>query len=764
MLEKKDYWKYLQPLTLNARNRVIWTLTATLAVSLFFAWHLFQIQFTHQLKDFFPANSPETEFYLDYSERFGGDSEFIFIGIGHRNGIFDSLFLNQVNELTHRLTTIPEITLVNSPTRVKELVRDPLGTDVLEIPWLNISQPEMYEADSIRIFTDPLLPDYLFAKNGKSVLLDLRHSPDLDAKACEQLSDTIIAICKEFTFEQLSVVGKCHGQTIFIRTIQDELFLFTLISLAIIILFLYLTYRSFWGVVLPLVIVGLALLWTVGFMSASGKPFDIVSNIIPTILMVIGLSDVVHLLTNYLQQIHLQATRRKALLAAVKEVGLATILTTLTTAIGFLSLTTSSFTPLVELGFYSTVGLLAAFLLTYIILPSAMVLLPQVFEKMNTYGHNWERGLHFAFNYVISHPRSILVGSGLILIFGIGGISQLEVHNFMLDDVKADHPHRKDFTFFAENYSGVRPFEMQVQVIDTSKDIFSAAILHDINRVDSFLIHNYGVKSLISPAVMVKYAHQIYQRGKADTYVLPQSRSLLNRLSRQIKRESDKLPVDKFYSNDGQTGRISGKVPDWGSIKARKKNEALTHFIEKELQSNHLKFHMTGSVHLMDLNNSYLAENVIWGLVAAIFIIGGLLGFLLKSLNMVWIALVPNLLPLVFIGGIMGYAGINLKISTSIIFIISFGIAVDDSIHFLSRFRREIREHDLKQALRSTYLTSGKAIVITTFILMGGFSVLCLSDFLGTLYLGLLVGLTLLIAVLADLTLLPVLLLKYYKK
>ena len=393
-----------------------------------------------------------------------------------------------------------------------------------------------------------------------------------------------------------------------------------------------------------------------------------------------------------------------------------------------------------------------------------MYFMPAVFEKMKTYGSNWERGLNYAFNWVMNHTRSVLAGSALILLFGVWGISHLQIHNYMLDDVKADHPHRKDFAFFADNYSGVRPFEMQIQLNDTSMSVFSPEVLTEINRLDSFLIHHYGVKSMVSPAVIVKYAHQIYQRGKSEAYRLPASRSLTRRLSSQIKREAESIPVDAFFSDDGKIGRISGKLPDWGSIKARQKNEELFRFIEEELSPGLMSFHLTGSVHLMDLNNSYLAENVIWGLVVAIFIIGALLGLLLKSVHMVWIALIPNLLPLVFIGGIMGFFGINLKISTSIIFIISFGIAVDDSIHFLSRFRREIRDHDLKQALRSTYLTTGKAIVITTFILLGGFSVLCLSDFLGTLYLGLLVGLTLLIAVFADLTLLPVLLMKFYKK
>jgi len=177
-----------------------------------------------------------------------------------------------------------------------------------------------------------------------------------------------------------------------------------------------------------------------------------------------------------------------------------------------------------------------------------------------------------------------------------------------------------------------------------------------------------------------------------------------------------------------------------------------------------VKYKVTGSAHLMDVNTSNLTKDVLGGLALAVAIIAVLFGFLLRSFKMMLICLLPNFLPLLFVAGLMGFMGIELKLSTSIIFIISFGIAVDDSIHFISRFRHELKTNNVNHAVKNTFVHTGKAILVTSLILMAGFLTLCFSDFLGTFNIGILIATTLLVALIADLTLLPVLILKYYKK
>jgi predicted RND superfamily exporter protein len=261
----------------------------------------------------------------------------------------------------------------------------------------------------------------------------------------------------------------------------------------------------------------------------------------------------------------------------------------------------------------------------------------------------------------------------------------------------------------------------------------------------------------------MKTANQIYHQGRIEYYHLPETPKESSQIAKRLQQYADDIQLNKLIDTSQTKAHISGKIPDWGSDVVHQKNEALEVFIEKVLGESQLEYRVTGTAHLMDLNNSFLAENVLKGLVIAIVIIGILFGWLLQSFRMIFLALIPNVLPLLIVAGIMGFAGIDLKISTAIIFIVAFGIAVDDSIHFLSRFRREICHHKVAEAVRLTYLTTGKAIIVTSLILAVGFLTLCSSDFLGTFYIGLLIAITLLVALLADLLLLPVLLVWFYR-
>jgi predicted RND superfamily exporter protein len=175
-----------------------------------------------------------------------------------------------------------------------------------------------------------------------------------------------------------------------------------------------------------------------------------------------------------------------------------------------------------------------------------------------------------------------------------------------------------------------------------------------------------------------------------------------------------------------------------------------------------MNYHITGTASLIDKNNAEVAGGIVWGLLISFGVIAIIVGLMFWDWRMIILSLIPNIIPILMIGGLMGAFGIDLKVSTSMIFTISFGIAVDDTIHFISRLRIELsRGLTMSQAIRQTFLTTGKAIVLTTIVLSGGFLTLVFSEFLGTFYLGLLVGLTLIFAVIGDLILLPALLMTF---
>ncbi|MDB9725666.1 MMPL family transporter [Salibacteraceae bacterium] len=238
--------------------------------------------------------------------------------------------------------------------------------------------------------------------------------------------------------------------------------------------------------------------------------------------------------------------------------------------------------------------------------------------------------------------------------------------------------------------------------------------------------------------------------------------------SKKIKRSLRRLPkanIRSYVTDKGHEGRINAKVKDVGGKQMRILNQQFDEYLATQVNQDLFEFRVTGMPFLVDKTNEFLANNIVYSLTIAFIIIALIMGILFQSFRMIIIAVLPNLLPLLVIAGFMGIAGINIKISTSIIFAIAFGIAVDDTIHFMSKLRIELNKgKSIVYALKRTYLSTGKAIIVTSLILCSGFLILVASAITSTFYIGLLVSLTLLFAVLSDLFFLPVLILLFFQE
>lgn len=205
-------------------------------------------------------------------------------------------------------------------------------------------------------------------------------------------------------------------------------------------------------------------------------------------------------------------------------------------------------------------------------------------------------------------------------------------------------------------------------------------------------------------------------------------------------------------------------MDDIGNKVVKAKSDSLEKYIQRKGYDEFFDFQITGTAHLLDKNMRYLSTSLIQGLSFSVLIVALIIGFIYRSFSILAISIITNMIPLIFVAGLMGYFGINLKTSTAIVFTIAFGIAVDDTIHYLGKFKYELMKgKDKLYALKRSYLTTGKAMILTTLILCGGFFLLILSSFQGTFYMGLMLCLTLLVALIADITLLPVLLLLFYR-
>ncbi len=739
-----------------------WTLLIIAGISILAVISSTRIGFDYDFEKFFPQGDKDLYYYLEYRQRFENDNDFLLVAFENPSGSFQADFLLRIDSLCEFLQGLPQVDRVISPTNAFRLIKGPFGWT--PVPYLHPQQPERLKEDSISIYTRNDLVSQLFSRDGRSLSLVIKHSQQINKSDADSLFTSLVVKIRSLELPKPYMAGKIRAQPVYLGLIQQELFLFLSASVVLVVLFLTVTYRAAWAVIVPLMVVALAGAWTLGFMNLVGKPLDLMMVLLPTIIFVVGMSDVIHILTRYIEELRLGNSRMAALKVTFREVGIATFLTSLTTGIGFLTLMTSNIIPIRDFGIYTATGVLIAYLLAFSLLPSALVYLPKPRIVANAATRKrWKKWLTGSLLWVLRRPVKVITISVLLVALAVIGITQLKVNTFLIDDLPRSHPLKSAFLFFDENYGGSRPFEMSITVTQNGADIFDVEILEEIEKVHTYLTDSFGTTALSSPLTLVKSANQAVNGGTVENYRLPDSNQLSG-IRADLLRFRKQSYFKGIISEDLQYARFTGRMGDVGSNQTGKKISELYDFIKTKVDTSQVKFRVTGTSLLIDKNNEYLVKNMSIGLTIAFGVVALIAGLMFRSWRMILITLIVNIIPLLLVAGIMGAMGITLKLTTSVIFTVAFGIAVDDTIHFISKLRMELAKGKSRlYAIKRTYFSTGKAIIITTLVLISGFMTLLLSSFGGTFYIGLFVGLTLLFALIIDLTLLPVLILLFYK-
>ncbi|MBL4670189.1 MAG: MMPL family transporter [Flavobacteriales bacterium] len=734
---------------------VIFTALATISSS--------KLEFDYDFEHFFPQNDPDLDYFLAYRDTFENDNDYVLISIGNNSSIFNNDFLQKANQFTSDLSKLNHVEEVISPTNIKTPIINSFG--FIEVPLLHINNPLKLKNDSIRISKSREFTQTLFSSDFKSICIVVKNSQIISKEASDELLSDIESLIKKYNFPEIHYAGKIRGQKTYLTKMKFELILFLSISICLIITFLFISFRSIYGIIVPLITVFIAIIGTLGIMHVTGKSLDVMSTLLPTILFVVGMSDAVHILNRYIEELRSGQEKIAAIKTTFKEVGLATFFTSLTTSVGFITLMMVPIKPMQDFGLYSAVGVILAFVIAILFLPATLSLLPK--PKIATANPKelfWNKILSKSFIYVLRNQKNIFIGYCIILIISIIGIFQLNIDYKLLEDLSEDNPLQQDFRFFENNYSGIRPFEMAIYTNDSSS-IFNYKVMREMEKVENYLYNEYEAGFILSPVGIIKSVNKAVHSGSSNYYTIPVKEKKYNSLLKKINRTSIKNKLNNFVTRNSSTCRFTGKMDDIGSKKVKERNIAFEQFFQTEIDNNLIGYKMTGTALLVDKNNEFLATNMIMGLSIAFLLIALLIGIIFKSIRMAILSIIPNVVPLAFIGGLMGFLGTTINMSTSIIFTIAFGIAVDDTIHFLSKYKIEQRKgKSLIYSLKRTYLSTGKAIVLTTLILCGGFISLIFSDFKSTFLIGSYVGLILFVAVITDLLLLPVLLLNLKRK
>ena len=733
-------------------------------VLLFLGYSSSKLEFDYDFEKFFPQENNDLAFYEDYREKFENDNDFILLGFANEGGVFEQEFLEKIESFTVKLRTLPHLREVVSPLEMSYFELSPGGMGFKKSPIFHVDDPEQYAADRERLENSIEPVAEMVNLENNSLIVVIKNKQLINKEDSDELATALHDLIDEEGFKEIHMMGKIMGQQEYIAVMKVEFLTFASISIFVLIVFLIIAYRALWGILIPLATVLLAVIGSLGFMQLSGTPLNMMTTLLPVIMLVVGMSDVVHLVSKYLEEIRYGRTKTVAIKNMLKKVGVATLLTSLTTALGFVTLVGVGMEPIQDFGIFTAVGVILAFVLSILFIPSIFLNIKKPKITDSTKVQNaWERGLGKFFIRLCRNQKTVLVAYTILTIICILGASRIQFDYFLMQDLGEDQPLMQDLRYFQKQFGGIRPFEMAI-IPAEGKELTDFDVIRETEKLEQYLDNEYGVNQMISPTVPFKFANKTLRNGRDEYYKIPENEKRFDYLKRQMEKFESREEFQQIVSADKRVGRVFGRMIDPGSRKMLQLNDSLAVFYQNNIDSSVLSYKLTGTPVIIDEAGRHVSENIVIGLLFAFLLIGISMAVLFKSIKMGLISLVPNMFPILLTAGYISFAGIDLNMSTAIVFTIAFGIAVDDTIHFLSRYRQEMGHGRTNLfALRRTFISTGKAIIITSIILLGGFGSLIFSNFLSTFYIGLFVSMTLVFAVVTDLTLLPMMLLKKKK-
>jgi len=718
-------------------------------------YYLTKLQFTFDFEQFFPEGDEDLAFFREFIEEFETDDNFMLIAVRREQGVFEQQFLEDFHEYTLQMRDLPHVTQSMSLTKFGYPVRTPFA--VTTIPAIHIDDPARYASDSARIMQDERFKYNLISEDGKTLVVFLKMVEGITLEQSREFITALNELTAQFDFEEYHYLGRPYFQKELVNMQIREVVKSALISGVLVSLIMWLIYRRFWGVFVALLSIGLGMLLFMGFMGAFGRELNAMSALYPVLMIIVGTSDVVHIMTKYVDELRRGKPKDQAIVITIKEIGLATLLTSITTAIGFMSLMTNRVGPIKDFGINAAIGVLIAFF-TVIIFTTAVISMFRAdqISKIGTRHALWDKYMLWFNDLTKRKTRAIVYSTLAVVALCAWGISRITTNYEIMHNMPRGEKITADFRFFERELSGFRPMELAGFVQNDYK-VNDFEVVQEIEKMEDYLRQFPELRAIASITSVYKSINQMYRSGNPSAYELPESKAQFAR----YKSMADRVPqmgMNVLVNDDGTKTRITSRVHDIGADSIKMLGQRIERWAEANIDQDVIQFKLTGTGLIIDKNAEYIRANLLQGLGVATLIIAGLMALLFWNLRMVLISLIPNIFPLVIGGAFLGFTGVELEAGVSIVFSVIFGIAVDDTIHFLSKFKlARSKGLLLEDALRTTFIEAGKPIILTSVILFFGFLVMLFSIHPPSVTVGWLISLTLLTAVACDLFLIPVL-------
>lgn len=736
----------------------------TLAFSLIlFAFCIQQVsalKFDYDIDSFFNEKDANVQLYQAHQSRFENDNNFLLIGVKNSTSIFDLTFMRQIDDLSKKLKQKPEIIEVVSPTTIKEKAITSVGP--IKRPIINLESQAYLDLSKSLILNGREYYTDLFSDDNNAILIQLKLKQLANYKLGQKLLENIKTTVTDFGFKDTYFGGRINTRGYYVSKISHQSLYFTLISVVLLIGFLYYSFKSILGVIIPILVLGFTIIVNLAIIQNGIGHVDIMLSMLPSIIFVVGVSYIIHILSRYAEELNENQDKNIAIEKTFKNIWSTILITVITTSIGFLSLYLIQIKPIQHFAIYSAIAILTTGFFTLFLLPVLLTLINPKFifkGKSVVSSQGLSHGLFIT--KVLKNSKIIQFSTlGLVLVFTIG-LGQIETNNNFLDDLSHQSDLGKELAFFENNFGGIRPFEMAIQSHTDSLLTYQNII--ELDKVHHYLENTYQVSGIISPITIIKSANKSFNGGLSSAYILPENESDFTKLIQKMRKKKVFRKYTNVISSNFKYARIFGRNLDYGSRTYAYKNELLSTFLDEHQFKT--SFQLTGSAELMDDTNSKIAKNLLFGIGIGMFVVTLIISFIFWSIRIALVSILPNAIPIIVIAGIMGFMGIDLKVATALAFTIVFGIAVDDTIHIMKRIKGELKiNNEMTLAITNTYKSTGKAVVLTSLIISAGFLAFISSEFTGLFYFGVLISAGIISALFGDYILLPILLLKLKTK
>ena len=744
---------------MNPRLKAALLLLALAAVTVPAVWQVSKLRTVYDVEQFFPADDPEVDYYHRFRAAFGLEDNSVLLLLTGAE-VFTPRGVETVRRLTRAVEGLAGVEQVTSLANTAEvragegdevLVTEPLGQDYLG--------PASLTAVKRRLLADPMFRDRLVSRDGRTTCILARVSKAAAApRSAGALEQALLGAVRQHGAGGFTVMlgGAPLVRARYMALINKDMGTLMPLVLLLFAVLLAVIFRGVGGVMLPLMAVALAALWVLGVYSAVGGDLGTLTSMVPVILLVVGLSDAIHVLASYRHNASAGGAGGSPLRQTFRQVGLACLMTTITTAVGFSVLALSDMKAVRSFGALTAGGVVMALVATMVFLPAALAVLPAP-RKTGPRKGMLDRALASLTGLCLRRPRWVLAGGAVLVLVCALGAARVSREVRLYGNLPPGHPILRTERFVDRHLGGALSLEVTLDGGRAGGAVTPRA-LAELERLERWLRRQPEVHATRSVLDPLRAIHRVMTGEDA----LPREGDLIGQYLLLLSF-ADNDPTTPYLGHSRRWARLSVQLPDMGQRATLRLISGI-----RAVASGALSFpstapaprvRVTGTTAILHRMYRSVVDGMVFSFALALGVILIIITALFRSARLALVSLVPNAIPLLAALGFMGWSGIALGPTNSLVFAVAFGIAVDDTIHFLAHYRRRLAAGGtVEEAITEAMRRAGRPIVWTSVVLVTGFSVLLASSFLGNVYFGLITAVTLLAALVADLAVLPALL------